>query len=126
MHAAVYLSFLFAALFGLAAGHLPDTWRHSSLRRSQPGCSASAVCWRPRDDRVADVVPHARRRPRRRGDSRRHSCRCAAAPAPQHSLWRAGLLIALLLATTAALAEATHDTERLFEHAIYAYQTGQR
>jgi hypothetical protein len=48
------------------------------------------------------------------------------APSPRHSLWRAGLLIALLLATTAALAEATHDTERLFERAIYAYQAGQR
>lgn len=48
------------------------------------------------------------------------------APAPRHSLWRAVLMIALLLATTAALAEATHDTERLFERAKDAYQTGQR
>lgn len=48
------------------------------------------------------------------------------APSSPHSLWRAGLLITLLLATTTALTEATHDTERLFERALYAYQTGQR
>lgn len=48
------------------------------------------------------------------------------APAPSQSLWRVALLIGLLLATAAALAEATHDTERLFEFAQYAYHTGQR
>lgn len=47
------------------------------------------------------------------------------APAPSLKLWRVALLIGLLLATTAAVAEAAHDTERLFELAQYAYRTGQ-
>lgn len=45
-------------------------------------------------------------------------------PAPRLTLWRVALLIALLAATAAAVFEAAHDTERLFELAQYAYRTG--
>jgi Zn-dependent protease with chaperone function len=44
------------------------------------------------------------------------------APAPRRTLWRAALLIALLVATAAAVLEAAHDTERLFELAQSAYR----
>ena len=47
-------------------------------------------------------------------------------PAPRLRLWRVALLTGLLLATTATVIEAAHDTERLFEHAQSAYQTTQR
>jgi len=46
------------------------------------------------------------------------------APAPRLTLWRVALLVALLVATAAAVLEAAHDTERLFELAQYAYRTG--
>jgi Zn-dependent protease with chaperone function len=42
-------------------------------------------------------------------------------PAPRLTLWRVALLVALLLATTAAVMEAAHDTERLFDLAQAAY-----
>lgn len=42
------------------------------------------------------------------------------------TLWRVALLVGLVLATVAAVAEAARDTERLFELAQYAYRTGQR
>jgi Zn-dependent protease with chaperone function len=48
------------------------------------------------------------------------------APAPRLTMWRVGLLVALLVATAAALLEAAHDTERLVELAQYAYRTGHR
>ncbi|MEO6500326.1 MAG: M48 family metalloprotease [Jatrophihabitantaceae bacterium] len=48
------------------------------------------------------------------------------APAPKLTLWRVGLLVALLVATTAAVMEAAHDTERLFEMAQFAYRSGHR
>ena len=44
-------------------------------------------------------------------------------PAPRLTLWRIALLIGLLAATTAAVAEAMHDTERLFELAQAAYRS---
>lgn len=47
-------------------------------------------------------------------------------PAPRLTLWRLALLIGLLTTTTAAVAVAMHDTERLFELAQSAYRTGQR
>jgi Zn-dependent protease with chaperone function len=43
-------------------------------------------------------------------------------PAPGRSLWRVALLVAVLLATAAAVGEAMHDTERLFELAQAAYR----
>lgn len=43
-------------------------------------------------------------------------------PAPRLVLWRVGLLLGLLAATAVAVAEATHDTERLFELARTAYR----
>jgi Zn-dependent protease with chaperone function len=43
-------------------------------------------------------------------------------PAPRLTLWRVALLVALLLATAAAVMEAAHDTERLFEFAQAAYR----
>jgi Zn-dependent protease with chaperone function len=46
------------------------------------------------------------------------------APAPRLTLWRVALLLGLLAATAAAVLEAAHDTERLFEIAQYAYRTG--
>jgi hypothetical protein len=45
-------------------------------------------------------------------------------PAPRLTLWRVALLISLLLATTAAVVEAVHDTERFFELAQSAYHIG--
>jgi hypothetical protein len=48
------------------------------------------------------------------------------APAPRLTLWRVAVLIGLLAATAAAVAEAMHDTERLFELAQSAYRAGQR
>ncbi len=42
------------------------------------------------------------------------------------ALWRLALLVGLLGATVAAVAEAAHDTERLFEFAQYAYRTQHR
>lgn len=44
-------------------------------------------------------------------------------PAPRLALWRVALLVALLLTTTAAVLEATHDTERLFELAQSTYRS---
>ncbi len=44
-------------------------------------------------------------------------------PAPRLILWRVALLIGLLAATAAAVADAMHDTERLFELAQSAYRT---
>jgi Zn-dependent protease with chaperone function len=46
------------------------------------------------------------------------------APAPRLTLWRVGLLIALLAATATAVLAAEHDTERLFELAQAAYRAG--
>ena len=46
------------------------------------------------------------------------------APAPRMTVWRVALLVGLLVATAAALLEAAHDTERLFELAQSAYRTG--
>jgi Zn-dependent protease with chaperone function len=48
------------------------------------------------------------------------------APAPRLRLWRVALLIGLLAATAATLAEAMHDTERLFDLAQATYRGGQR
>lgn len=48
------------------------------------------------------------------------------APTPRLVLWRLALLIGLLAATAAAVAEAMHDTEQLFELAQSAYRAGQR
>jgi Zn-dependent protease with chaperone function len=45
-------------------------------------------------------------------------------PAPRLTLWRVAPLIALLVATAAAVLEAAHDTERIFELAQAAYRTG--
>jgi beta-lactamase regulating signal transducer with metallopeptidase domain len=45
------------------------------------------------------------------------------APAPRLILWRVALLAGLLAATTLAVIEAMHDTERLFELAQSAYRT---
>jgi Zn-dependent protease with chaperone function len=45
------------------------------------------------------------------------------APAPRLTMWRVALLTALLIATAAAVLEAAHDTERLFELAQRAYPT---
>ena len=45
------------------------------------------------------------------------------APAPRLIVWRIGLLVALLGATAAAVLEAAHDTERLFELAQRAYRS---
>jgi Zn-dependent protease with chaperone function len=46
------------------------------------------------------------------------------APPPRLTVWRVALLVGLLVATAAAVVEAAHDTERLFELAQYAYRTG--
>jgi len=48
------------------------------------------------------------------------------APAVRPTWWRIALLIGLLAATAATLAEAMHDTERLFELAQATYRGGQR
>lgn len=45
------------------------------------------------------------------------------APAPRVAVWRVALLIGLLVTTAAAVAEAMHDTERLFELAQVAYRS---
>jgi Zn-dependent protease with chaperone function len=47
-------------------------------------------------------------------------------PAPRLSVWRVALLVVLLAATTAAVLEAAHDTERIFELAQAAYRTAHR
>lgn len=47
-------------------------------------------------------------------------------PPPRLSLWRVAVLLALLVAATIAVAEAAHDTERLFELAQTAYRAGKR
>jgi Zn-dependent protease with chaperone function len=47
-------------------------------------------------------------------------------PAVRLTWWRIALLIGLLAATAATLAEAMHDTERLFELAQATYRGGQR
>ncbi|MEP6598325.1 MAG: M56 family metallopeptidase [Actinomycetota bacterium] len=52
--------------------------------------------------------------------------RALRAPAPQLAMWRIALLLGLLGATGAAVLEAAHDTERLFELAQYAYRTQHR
>jgi Zn-dependent protease with chaperone function len=46
------------------------------------------------------------------------------APAPRLTLWRVALLVALLVATAAAVLEAALATERIFELAQAAYRTG--
>jgi Zn-dependent protease with chaperone function len=51
--------------------------------------------------------------------------RALRAPAPRLAVWRLALLLALLVATAAAVLEAAHDTERLFEFAQAAYRAGQ-
>jgi len=43
-------------------------------------------------------------------------------PAPRLTLWRVALLVAMVAATAAAVIEAAHDTERLFELAQAAYR----
>lgn len=48
------------------------------------------------------------------------------APAPRMRWGRIALLVGLLVATAATLAEATHDTERLFELAQATYRAGHR
>lgn len=45
-------------------------------------------------------------------------------PAPRLTLWRVGLLVALLVATAVAVLQAAGDTERIFEIAQSAYQAG--
>lgn len=45
-------------------------------------------------------------------------------PAPRLAVWRVALLLGLLAATAVAVAEAMHDTERLFELAQSAYRAG--
>jgi hypothetical protein len=47
-------------------------------------------------------------------------------PAPRLIRWRVALLLGLLAATALAVAEAAHDTERLFEFAQTAYRLGHR
>lgn len=47
-------------------------------------------------------------------------------PAPRLTLWRVALLVGLLASTAAAVAEAMHETERLFELAQSAYRAGHR
>jgi Zn-dependent protease with chaperone function len=47
-------------------------------------------------------------------------------PPPRLTVWRVAVLVALLLASTAAVVEAAHDTERLFEVAQSAYRSGSR
>lgn len=47
-------------------------------------------------------------------------------PAPRLTLWRIGLLLAVLLAGAAAVLEAAHDTERLFELAQAAGHAARR
>jgi hypothetical protein len=92
--------------------------------------SAAAVC---RRDIVADAITHAAL-----GGSRRlaapavilaaaatevltrvEALRC---PAARLTVWRVALLTALVVATTAAVLIAAHDTERLFELAQRAYR----
>lgn len=46
------------------------------------------------------------------------------APPPRPASWRLAALLSLLLATTAAVAIAMHDVERLFELAQNAYRAG--
>jgi Zn-dependent protease with chaperone function len=48
------------------------------------------------------------------------------APAPRLIMWRVGLLVGILTATALTLAEATHDTNRIFELAESAYRHGSR
>ena len=65
----------------------------------------------------------------RRADETAAACRrstIAEALAPRLRWWRVALLIRLLAATAATLAEAMHDTERLFELAQVTYGGGQR
>jgi Zn-dependent protease with chaperone function len=47
-------------------------------------------------------------------------------PAPRLTMWRVGLLLALLAATALAVIEAAHDTEKLFELAQDAYRATHR
>ena len=66
---------------------------------------------------------------RRADETAAATCRrstIAEALAPRLRWWRVALLIRLLAATAATLAEAMHDTERLFELAQVTYGGGQR
>jgi len=92
---------------------------------------AASVC---RRDTVAEALTHAAIGPRLPGPAVVLAAavtdvtdRVGAlrAPAPRLALWRVALLLGLLAATALAVAEAMHDTERLFELAQSAYRTGQ-
>ncbi len=88
-----------------------------------------------RRETVADALTRAATRPRVAGPAvvlgaavadvadRVQALRC---PAPRLTLWRVALLVGLLAATAAAVAEAMYDTERLFELAQSAYRIGHR
>jgi Zn-dependent protease with chaperone function len=47
-------------------------------------------------------------------------------PAPRLTMWRVGLLLALLAVIAAALLDAAHDTDRLFDLAQYSYRISLR
>jgi hypothetical protein len=94
--------------------------------------NAAATC---RRDTVADALSHAATGTTRvlaapavvlAAGATEVAARVVAlrAPAPRLTVWRVALLVALLVATAAAVLEAAHDTERLFELAQYAYRTG--
>jgi Zn-dependent protease with chaperone function len=94
---------------------------------------AAATCHR---DTVADAVTHAASSSGHRLATPpvvlaaavtdvTHRVLALRAPAARLTLWRVALLVGLLTAITAAVLEAAHDTERLFELAQYAYRTGQ-
>jgi len=93
--------------------------------------SAAATCHR---DTVADALTHAAMRGSRllaapavvlaaATTEVATRVRALRAPPPRLTIWRVALLIALLIATAAAVLEAAHDTERLFELAQRTYRT---
>jgi Zn-dependent protease with chaperone function len=109
---------------------LPDAVALSTERWADE--NAAATC---RRDTVADALTHAATVSTRAlaapavvlaAGATEVAARVVAlrAPAPRLTLWRVALPVALLVASTAAVLEATHDTERLFELAQYAYRTG--
>jgi Zn-dependent protease with chaperone function len=109
---------------------LPDAVALSAERWADE--NAAATC---RRDIVADALTHAAAGSARMlatpavvlaAGATEVAARVVAlrVPAPRLTLWRVALPVALLVATAAAVLEATHDTERLFELAQYAYRTG--
>jgi Zn-dependent protease with chaperone function len=108
---------------------LPDAVALSTERWADE--DAAATC---RRDTVADALSHAARgggilsapavvlAAAATGVAARITA--LQAPPPRLTAWRVALLVGLLVATAAAVVEAAHDTERLFELAQYAYRTG--